>query len=398
MNPMKVSVIVPVYNTELYLEECIQSICNQTLKEIEIICVDDGSTDSSIEIIQRLAEKDSRIQLLQQENRGGGAARNLGMKKAQGDYLMFLDSDDFFQEDLLEKLWMRCEETKADISICKVKCYHVDLGFDTPEPAAMREEFLPEKEVFCWKDMPEAIFNSFHNWPWNKMFSRAFVEKKQLSFQEIKRTNDLLFTCKALMEAERIAVVKEELVNYRVGMSTNCQSTNTETPLDFYHAFLALKTYLVEKGVFEQVERSFVNHALDGCIANLNSMENSSRQKELYDKLKNEIFEQLSVKKQPETYYHEQNRRMYTAYCVMMEGEYPDYLKNRIRELKEERDLFLISAHTEKMNAYAEWLRVQGLYKEKLDLLSCREYKIGTKILYWPLKVRNLFRKKEEIS
>ena len=98
---MKVSVIVPVYNVEDYLEECIQSIRNQTLKDIEIICVDDGSTDRSYDILTKLQKKDDRIVVLKQKNKFAGVARNKGIEIARGEYLVFLDSDDFFEETLL---------------------------------------------------------------------------------------------------------------------------------------------------------------------------------------------------------------------------------------------------------------------------------------------------------
>ena len=98
---IKVSVILPVYNTEKYLRQCLESIEHQTLKEMEVFCVDDGSSDGSVEIIREYVEKDSRFHLLEQKNAGGGAARNHGMKEAKGEYLMFLDSDDFFEPCLL---------------------------------------------------------------------------------------------------------------------------------------------------------------------------------------------------------------------------------------------------------------------------------------------------------
>ena len=175
MGEVKVSVIVPVYNTGAYLEQCLSGILGQTLKEIEIICVDDGSSDNSVEQIKKLESEDARLCLLTQKNRGGGAARNAGMRHAKGKYLVFLDSDDYFHPEMLEKMYLRCEDAAAQICVCKAKCYHEDLGFETPEPASMREELLPEGGVFNWKDMPETIFDAFHNWPWNKMFLRSFI-------------------------------------------------------------------------------------------------------------------------------------------------------------------------------------------------------------------------------
>ena len=99
---IKVSVIIPVYNVEQYLRPCLDSVLNQTLKNIEIICIDDGSTDDSLKILMEYAEKDNRITILKQKNKGAGVARNYGMSIATGEYFLFLDSDDFFSETLLQ--------------------------------------------------------------------------------------------------------------------------------------------------------------------------------------------------------------------------------------------------------------------------------------------------------
>lgn len=101
----KVSIIIPVYNAEKYLGKCLESLLSQTLQEMEIICVDDGSSDGSPEILKRFQERDGRVRILTQENQYAGAARNNGMKEAQGEYLLFLDADDFFENTLLEKVY-----------------------------------------------------------------------------------------------------------------------------------------------------------------------------------------------------------------------------------------------------------------------------------------------------
>jgi len=346
---MKVSVVIPVYNAERFLNQCLDSIQKQTLKDFEVICVDDGSTDRSVQIIKEYQESDWRIKLLSQKNQGGGAARNKGMQEACGEYLMFLDADDYFEPDMLRLMAVRLDETGSDICVCKVRCWHEDLNFYTDEYAAMREEFLPEKEVFSYQDMPGYIFNSFHNWPWNKMFRRSFVKENHLVFQEIKRTNDLYFTCTALVCAKKITTLKEVMVNYRVGAGGSCQNTNTKAPLDFYHAFLKLKGYLEEKGIYEEVKQSFVNHALDGCIANLLSQEGSEAQETLYHQLKGGLFADLDIREQKAEYYYNFNQRMYGFYQTIMKQSYEHLLRLRIQDLKDERDNCLRLNHIEKM-------------------------------------------------
>ena len=117
MSEIKVSVILPVYNVEKYIRQCLDSIVNQTLKDIQIICVDDGSTDSSPEIIEEYARKDSRVIAIHQENGGAGAARNNGLRHAAGKYLSFLDSDDFFELNMLEEAYNCAEQYGADFVV-----------------------------------------------------------------------------------------------------------------------------------------------------------------------------------------------------------------------------------------------------------------------------------------
>ena len=114
---IKISIIIPVYNCEKYLEECLDSVLRQTLKEYEIICVDDGSTDCTIDILKKYAEQDFRIKVLHQKNQGAGVARNLGLKHAEGEYIAFLDSDDYYLDtDALMCMYEICK--KNDVDVC----------------------------------------------------------------------------------------------------------------------------------------------------------------------------------------------------------------------------------------------------------------------------------------
>ena len=117
MKKQKISVIIPVYNVEKYIHECIDSIIRQTYKNIEIICIDDGSSDKSYDILKEYASKDNRFILLQQENKGAGTARNKGLEIATGDFISFLDADDFFEHDLLELALNKLQESESDFVI-----------------------------------------------------------------------------------------------------------------------------------------------------------------------------------------------------------------------------------------------------------------------------------------
>ena len=145
----KVSVIIPVYNVEPYLKQCMDSVVGQTLKDIEIICVDDGSTDGSLDILKEYATEDSRIQIIEQKNAGAGAARNNGMRHATGKYLSFLDSDDFFEPRMLEKAYDLAEKDQADFVAYKSDQYHTEkkqfVSADWVIPVSYTHLTLPTK-------------------------------------------------------------------------------------------------------------------------------------------------------------------------------------------------------------------------------------------------------------
>ena len=295
VSPPKVSVIIPVYNAEQYLHQCLDSVCNQTLCDIEIICVDDGSTDNSLAILREYQNLDPRILVLTQENAGGGAARNHGLEVAKGEYLSFLDSDDFFELTLLEKVYLKCESDAADIGIFKYKRYSNIQLRASNTMFGITERYLPHTIPFSPKTCSEYIFELSDPVAWNKLFKREFVIGNCLKFQEIRRTNDLLFTMICLALADKITVINEALVYYRVGTKENCQTTNYKYPLDFYHALVALKDNLVKSGIWTLFEHSFVNMALGCCLYNLSTLHSTSEYGYVYHVLSNSGFEKLGI-------------------------------------------------------------------------------------------------------
>lgn len=294
-NQVTASVIVPVFNTVDVLRENIESIVNQTVKDIQIIYVDDGSKDGSWELLKEYATKDPRITLLRQEHKGAGAARNYGMSVAKGTYLFFPDSDDICDCRLLEKAVARAEETNADIVIYKASRF-VDGNLDEVYLCAdaYKNKFFP-KEVFSYRDNPKKIFNSFQNWAWNKLFRRSFIQNHEIVFQEIQRTNDLLFIGTSLICAQRITLLDEMLYFYRTKRINSCQETNSAAPLDFYYAFMALKRMLLAKEIYEEVEESFINKAWEGCLYNLGSLKDYDARAYLFEFLKFRGLEELGI-------------------------------------------------------------------------------------------------------
>ena len=169
-----VSVIIPVYNAAEFLKDGLNSLLKQTLREIEIICVDDGSTDGSLVILKEFEKADARIRVIHQENQGAGAARNNGMDVARGKYLAFLDADDFFEKNMLKAAYDRAEETEAEVCVFNADLYDHTEKVYKKCTWAFRKQYFPEKEPFAATDenVRNNIFRMFNGWPWDKLYQR----------------------------------------------------------------------------------------------------------------------------------------------------------------------------------------------------------------------------------
>ncbi len=211
----KVSVILPVYNVSDYLRQCMDSIVGQTLKDIEIICVDDGSTDDSLAILKEYEAKDQRVKVIQQANAGAGAARNKGLEIATGEYLSFLDSDDFFEPDMLEKAWSKAHETRAQVVVFRSDQYREDLQEFVQVRWTLHEKELPPYRPMYFRNFTGNIFKVFVGWAWDKLFSREYVEENHFRFQQLRTSNDMLFVFSAIAFATNIEIVDEVLAHQR---------------------------------------------------------------------------------------------------------------------------------------------------------------------------------------
>jgi len=203
---IKISVVVPVYNGEEYLEQCIRSALCQTMKEMEVICVDDGSSDSSPQILKRLQSEDGRIVLFRQDNQGAGAARNLGIRKAGGKYIAFLDADDFYvDQDALERMYDDCEASGT--AVCASLRKRLENG--EIQPSDLFQE-ADKGVVLRYEDFQlDYDYQSF-------IFQREFLMEKGIFFPPYRRFQDPPFLVRALYEAGKFVVADTYLYGYRV--------------------------------------------------------------------------------------------------------------------------------------------------------------------------------------
>lgn len=222
-----VSVIIPSYNAEDYIAQTLESVLAQTLSDIEIIVVDDGSTDSTPDVVAEFARKDSRVTLLEQANQFAGVARNNGMAKAQGTYLYFLDADDYVEKTALEELVGAIEKHHADIAIAKSEGFDNETGNTWPIDGALNGMDFDrpvEHAEYCGK-----LFQSFIGWPWDKLFRKDFIDQIKLTFQPLRTTNDALFVFCALALAKCIVCLDSVLFHHRTNNKNSLEGSRAKS-------------------------------------------------------------------------------------------------------------------------------------------------------------------------
>lgn len=300
-DPIKVSVIVPVYNAENYLEETAGYILGQSLEDIEIIFVDDGSTDSSRDIIKRLMGGDPRIILLEQENLFAGTARNKGLEKASGEYLMFWDSDDIFAHDALEKMYEKISAESADICVCAGNQYDCEADMFYPAPQYLNLNKIPS-ESFSRETNEDNILNFTTAVVWNKMLRRDFVLKEGLRFQGIRNGNDIFFVVNALCLASKITYVEDVLVTYRKNQKVSLVSTSKKAPETPLYAWRDTALELRKRGAFP--ERSFVNKAIDSIAYLLRNLNDYDAFISTVNMIKTDMLEDMAIAGKPVEYFN----------------------------------------------------------------------------------------------
>lgn len=260
---MKVSVIVPVYNTESYLRDCIDSLVNQTLEDIEIFLVDDGSTDSSAVIIKEYAEKfPNKIKAFYKENGGQASARNLALLHAQGEYLGFVDSDDWVDLDMYEEMYTKAKEENADIVIC-----------DTTDHYPVHDVYH-HASTFTdkFKVTPSAC---------NKIFRREFVG--DTNFPVGLWYEDFEFTTKNLMLTENISVIHKSFYHCHCREVSTMTNNNAQKNMDIITVLNNLSEFVSKNNLTEKysdvLEYLYIEHILITTVNRLQLQKNSEKNK-----------------------------------------------------------------------------------------------------------------------
>jgi len=246
MNEKKVSVIVPVYNTEKYLDCCINSVLNQTYDNFESLLIDDGSNDNSSNICDNYALKDNRIKVIHQENQGVSGARNRGIKESNGEYIAFIDSDDWWHKDFL--LYIVNELEKFDFSICEVIRY-ID-GIENPYP-----KYNCDTNKWCWP-----IINSYNVSMYYGVFNKKILINNNIQFTNNRKTGeDQEFTYKYMLHCKNIGIVPQAKYYYRI-YNNSVMFTANYNHFQAVDAMLSVEEYA--KSVCDSDQYKLISNAL----------------------------------------------------------------------------------------------------------------------------------------
>ena len=244
---IKLSIVAAVYNLEKYLPRCLDALVNQTMKDIEILCVDDGSTDSAPQIIEDYQKKyPNKIKVFHKENGGEFTTRNYGLERAQGEYVTFVDTDDYVEPNWAEKLYNAAKENDADLAVCGFE--RIDLATNKVVATNMTNFGNTVKEI-----NPKDDYLLFINpAPWNKVYKREKI--KDLRFLPFRGFNDTMFLASCYTRINKIAFVPDVLYHYFLRYDSQIHTVNEQDVKNLKKYLLEVKDLYIKSGKYEEMK------------------------------------------------------------------------------------------------------------------------------------------------
>lgn len=287
-----ISVIIPVYNVERFLGQCLESVLNQTFKDIEVICINDGSTDKSLSILNKYQNKDKRLRIISQPNKGLSETRNLGIKNAKGKYISFIDSDDFIDPEMLNILFNKSEETQSDLTLCNFKLFFENTktyGYYRDEIFYYHLKF----KTFNLRSQPQ-IINCIA--AWDRLIRKDFLDKYNIKFISGMIYEDVTFHIECMIHATKIALVPDHLYFYRKnagGSITDNEEKNKKTRNDFITIRKYALNLLQNYDTSQEIWYFYTIHFLEQAAMHLKNCKNKSESLLFFKNLRLCINEQM---------------------------------------------------------------------------------------------------------
>lgn len=266
INSPKFSIILPVYDVEPFLIQCLNSIVNQSLPDFEVICINDGSKDNSLKILNQYADKDKRFIIISQENQGQGVARNKGLEIATGEYVIFVDPDDWIELDALEQIYKTFNVTKAEVIEFNYREYNDYSGKTKNHNHAkiIRKNFnydLSLVPYYNWQNVKKGCLSKLDMHVWSRAYSLSFIKRANAVFSPTKHGEDHLFACVVVLNAKKIQYLDKYLYTYRCrnGSAVNSISNNN---FGIFQNCELLKDYLIKHNFFDELKEEFQKYQI----------------------------------------------------------------------------------------------------------------------------------------
>jgi len=287
VNQIKISIIIPVYNTALYLKQCLDSIIDQTFADFECICINDGSTDSSQNILEDYSKKDPRFKIISQQNTGVSEARNTGLKTAYGKYIIFVDSDDWITKNHIKVLYDTIEKYGCDVVTAEAFFYN-------EKTKKTYTKKLPEKFYgypINSEDIKQKIMTVLDICPcWCKIYKRDFLKSKSIYFQKCPM-EDIIFIYDIFTSDCSIMFIKDTIYFYRKNIEGSATYNSPERIYSVFNCFRFLKQKLIATNRYEKFKKAFLSHTAKCFAFELEESKLSVKTlKKIFLNIKNEFF------------------------------------------------------------------------------------------------------------
>ena len=322
----KISVLIPVYNASGFLYDSLPSVLNQTFGDIEVICVNDGSKDDSLEILNEFKNKDSRIHVIDKENGGCGSARNRALEEANGDYVYFFDPDDKLEENTFELALNSALKNKSDMVVFKANIFD-EKGISNRETFFYYDIKLDENQFdnFSYHDIKEFVLRGGYA-PWAKLYKKEFLDSyDDFRFNLGLAFDDVPFHVKSMIRAKRISFINQYLYHYKIDNVNSVNSTSSNG-FDIFKIIDIVESILKSEDCYEELIKQFHNFKVGHILLYIISTDSSK-----YFDMARERFKEIDCK------YIEDNNYLKTRYDLVLEnGNYDKFkLEYQILTLNE---------------------------------------------------------------
>lgn len=316
----QISVVVPVYNVEKYLRECLDSLANQTFEDFEVICVNDGSDDSSPDILEEYASEDERFKIVSQENKGLSGARNTGMNYIKGRYLLFLDSDDWLELNALELLYNHANALNSEMVIFPYRYFNQETKQYEENDFTKLNMFdsSVDNKNFNYKNIPETVFRIPHESI--KLYDVKTLKKLAVKFPEGLNYEDAYFFYKIFFKLNKVSIIRTPIYNYRIRNDSIC-TTGTEKSFDIFKILTSIENFLKEDEIYESFKDEFILFTVINLKFVYLRLDERFRDRYLEKIKKNyEFFSLNQVNKNHLATWHFDDRAFYQAIDVSNNG------------------------------------------------------------------------------